>query len=80
MRIDRPDPNQGDTRVVRQFLFFPRTITIWIDGRRFKSTRWLEWASIRQEYGWRDMATKVGPMRRLDWIDKDWVDETICDD
>jgi hypothetical protein len=38
----KPAPSFGDTRVVREFLFLPLTL----EGE----TRWLELASIQQEY------------------------------
>jgi|SaaInlV_165m_DNA_1040744.scaffolds.fasta_scaffold27038_5 hypothetical protein len=36
------NPNEGDQRVIKKFLFFPKNI----DGQ----TRWLEWARILQRY------------------------------
>ena len=40
----RPLAKTGDTRVVRRFLWFPKSI-----GREL---RWLEWVSFEEKYQW----------------------------
>lgn len=42
------DPQHGDSRVVRRFLFIPTTLSN-KDGTE-EVERWLEWASISQLY------------------------------
>jgi len=37
-------------RYKRMFLFFPLTLPVSKSGRGAKETRWLEWATIQQEW------------------------------
>jgi len=48
MRCIRPHPQNGDRRLRRIFLFFPRTVYYYPE--RKKETRWLEWAWVEEEY------------------------------
>ncbi len=49
-----PQAKYGDSRVIRRFLLVPRSI--------HPETRWLEFATIRQEYC------------SYYWVDREWVD------
>ena len=52
-------PKDGDERVVRKFLWFPRLL--WNPDSGSEEYRWLEYAHIKQEWetyscGWRNMS------------------------
>jgi hypothetical protein len=54
-------PFLNDTRVIRRFLIFPRTINY--------QTRWLEFVRIRQYYGY-----ATNSWRCWGWHDSEFVD------
>lgn len=64
MRWNKPvyqSPRVGDTRIVKRFLLFPKTLN--------EETRWLEWAEIMQGfscfYSWDE--------HTFYWEDLDWL-------
>jgi len=44
----RKVPNDGDTRITKKFLWFPKTLEVKDLGIRQR--RWLEWAWVEQKY------------------------------
>lgn len=54
-------PDEGEIRVIKKYLFFPRKI----DGE----WRWFEWVKIRQKYyiNWIGLWSE--------WEDIEWIDE-----
>ena len=67
-------PGDGDTRVIRRFLFFPLTLpvdqSLRDKTRKVYQRRWLEWALIRQTCRWPHDAD----MFTVPWVTDRWVD------
>jgi len=71
-KLPETKPSVGDTRDVRKFLFWPKTI-----GRE---TRWLEWAIWTEEYTefeckitYRPTQVVLETWREFEWVSKGWV-------
>jgi hypothetical protein len=58
-------PRVGEKRIIKKFLFLPKTIK--------GETRWLEWVTIEQQY-----LDSPGDIIIIDcpvWIDIDWIND-----
>ncbi len=69
MRWNKPKP--GDTRVVKKFLWLPRTIN--------GETRWLEWGRVGQELKKVMRADFYALYYAHEWVDVRWVDDYLHD-
>lgn len=58
-------PKDGETRIVKGFLFLPKTL--WNPRKKQTETRWLEGASWKQVYD------SSGDFSM--WISEEWVDD-----
>ncbi len=65
--------SEGELRVRRRFLFFPKTLPIQKD-RDEREERWLEWAS------WCQKAFRLhdGIAPYLQWVDEYWIEEACA--
>lgn len=65
MRWDKP--RRGKRRIISKFLLFPKNLTTDENYPAMTEKRWLEWVSIKQEYGeWWLIWEK--------WYDISWYD------
>lgn len=76
MRWKPTKPEDGEIRIVRRFLFLPKTLRVAIrvgGGYGPKETRWLEWANIERVYSdfgystdlrWAPQETTNGPRKK----------------
>jgi len=66
------EPKVGDTRVVRRFLFFPKSFP-WGISKELKDTRWLEFAEIKQEYQSETVTSEFCLGEKCKWVNVGWV-------
>lgn len=52
IRIQTRTPRLGDERVVRKFIFLPKTLPVGSEDSLLSETRWLGFSYIRQRLAW----------------------------
>ena len=69
-------PKKGETRVVKQFLWFPKKLKMkdLSDPSVDAQTRWLEYAYIKQGY-FTEYA--LSHSNRDGWVDESWAEDEI---
>lgn len=65
MRWKHHNPDIGDKRTRKKFLFLPKTIA--------GETRWLESAEFEEEYVTIVVASKSGPTQKERWVETKWI-------
>ncbi len=59
--------SEGETRIIKKFLFFPLRIN--------NETRWLEWVKIYQKLELIDAGDMIGAYWRLEWRNELFIQE-----
>ena len=60
----KPEPKEGDYRIIKKFLFFPTNIG--------DDVRWLEYSYIRQQYRSKTYWIGADPEYTIKWVNLEW--------